>query len=609
MAKLIAPLCQLPIPQSLLPLSRHAQPRKNCSRASGLECSRENDVGIRDNFFELGGHSLLATQVISRVREVFGLEVGLRQLFERPTVEALAATIEAARDGLTDVDKRLRIERATREAGAGIALSFAQQRLWFLDQLEPGSAFYNIPVALHLSGSLDVAALAESLNQLVRRHESLRTTFATVAGQPVQLIHDDCQVRLEVADLSSWSAPERSAEIERRAEAEARTGFDLTEGPLLRVKLLRLAEDEHILLLTMHHIIADGWSMGILVKEVAALYEAYKSGVEAELPELPIQYADYAVWQRAYLSGEVLERQLSYWTEQLAGAPAVLALPTDRPRPEEQSHRGAQQEVELSAQVSEQLRVLSRREGVTLYMTLLAAFDVLLHYYTRNEDIVVGTDVANRNQLEVEGLIGFFVNQLAMRVNLSGDPTFRELLQQVRKVSLAAYTHQEIPFDRVVDALKQERSLKYSPLFQVKLVLQNTPMSELEIDGLTFSPVELNRGTSQLDLNLRLAEFGQSIFGSLEYSTDLFDHSTIAHLLRRFERLLDELLKQPDARLSELAVALAEQAQHQTYVQELALKKSISQKLKNRRRVSRGSPESNAAQGESSTEEAPALVG
>jgi amino acid adenylation domain-containing protein len=601
----------LPVPDSAAPASALAPRTATEELLAGIwaEVLKRTDVGIRDNFFELGGHSLLATQVMSRVRGVFGIEVGLRQLFEGPTVETLAATIEAARAGMTEVDNRLRIERATREAGAGIALSFAQQRLWFLDQLEPGSAFYNIPVALQLSGSLDVAALAESLAQLVRRHESLRTKFAAIAGQPVQLIHDECQVRLEVEDLSFWSEAGRAAEIDRRAEAEAREGFDLAEGPLLRVKLLRLSDEEHVLLLTMHHIIADGWSMGILVREVAALYEAHRSGVEAGLPELPIQYADYAVWQREYLSGEVLERQLSYWTEQLADASAVLELPTDRPRPEEQSYRGAQQEVEFSARMSEQLRMLSRREGVTLYMTLLAAFDVLLHYYTRSEDIVVGTDVANRNQIEVEGLIGFFVNQLAMRVNLSGDPTFRELLEQVRKVSVAAYAHQEVPFDRVVDALKHVRSLKYSPLFQVKLVLQNTPMSELEIQGLTFSPVELNRGTSQLDLNLRLAEFGQSIFGSLEYSTDLFDHSTIAHLLRRFEKLLEEVLKQPDARLSELAASLAEQAQQQTYVQELELKKSISQKLKNRRRVSRSSPESNNAKGESSTEEAPALVG
>ena len=573
------------------------------------EVLKRNEPGIRDNFFDLGGHSLLATQVISRIREVFGLEVALRHVFEGPTVEALAEAIESARRGGVEAVQQLRIKPANREAGAGVALSFAQQRLWFIDQMEPGNASYNMPVALRLKGELDVAALAESLNAIIKRHESLRTSFATIAGEPVQVISDAWQVSLNADDISQWSEAERAAEVERRAEAEARQSFDLAQGPLMRVKLLRLADDEHVLLFTMHHIISDGWSMGILVREVAALYEAHRMGEEAELPELPIQYADYAVWQREYLSGEVLEQQLGYWTTQLAGAPALLELPTDRPRPEEQTYRGAQHEMALSAMASEELRALSRSEGVTLYMTLLAAFDVLLYHYTRNEDIVVGTDVANRNLLELEGLIGFFVNQLAMRVSLAGDPTFRELLQQVRKVSLEAYAHQEIPFDRLVDALKQERSLKYSPLFQVKLILQNTPVSELDTHGLTLSPVGINRGTSQLDLNLRLTEFEQSIMGSLEYSTDLFDASTINLMLRRFERLLNELPKQPDARLSELLAILAEQEQQQKSVQERELKQSISHKLKNRRRASTGLPERKAVEEETSSEKDAVLIG
>ncbi|MFZ0750089.1 MAG: amino acid adenylation domain-containing protein, partial [Pyrinomonadaceae bacterium] len=387
------------------------------------------NAGIRDNFFELGGHSLLATQVISRIREVFDVEVALRELFEQPTIEALAVAIEAARSGGADASPRLRIKRVTREAATGIALSFAQQRLWFLDQLEPGSSFYNLPVALRLLGGLDIGALEKTLNEIIKRHESLRTKFATVAGQPVQVISAEWKVRLRVEEVSASSEAERVEKVARRAEVEAREGFDLAAGPLLRVKLLQLSTDEHVLLLTMHHIIADGWSMGILIKEVATLYEAHRLGVEAELAELPIQYADYTLWQKDYLSGEVLADQLSYWTNQLAGAPPVLELPSDRARPEEQTYRGAQHAVALDAGVSAQLRALSRREGVTLYMTLLAAFDVLLYYYTRNEDIVVGTDVSNRNLIEVEGLIGFFVNQLAMRTNLSGDPTFLELLK------------------------------------------------------------------------------------------------------------------------------------------------------------------------------------
>lgn len=564
-------------------------PTEELLAAIWADLLKVEDPGIRDNFFELGGHSLLATQVISRIREVFDVEVALRELFEEPTILALAEAIDAARSGGGNAAKRLRIERVPRAVGTGIALSFAQQRLWFLDQLEPGSGFYNLPVALRLLGELDVKALEEALNEIIERHESLRTKFATVAGQPVQVISAEWKVRLGVEEVSAASEAERSEDVARRAEAEAREGFDLAEEPLLRVKLLRLSADEHVLLLTMHHIIADGWSMGILVREMAALYEAHRSDVKAELAELPIQYADYTLWQREYLSGEVLAEQLSYWTKQLAGAPAMLELPSDRPRPEEQTYRGAQHPVELSASLADQLRALSRREGVTLYMTLLAAFDVLLYYYTRNEDIVVGTDVSNRNLIEVEGLIGFFVNQLAMRTNLSGDPTFHELLRQVRKVSLEAYAHQEIPFDRLVDALRQKRSLKFSPLFQVKLILQNTPMGALETPGLTISPVEIKFGTAQLDLILRLTEVQQSILGSLEYSTDLFDASTITRMLRHFERLLDELLRRPNARLSELVATLTEVEKEQRDVQKSELKQSISYKLKNRRRASSSS--------------------
>ncbi|HEX8852560.1 MAG TPA: condensation domain-containing protein, partial [Pyrinomonadaceae bacterium] len=518
------------------------------------------------------------------------------QLFERPTVEALAEAVEEARLAASD-GRVLRIERAEGATGQGIALSFAQQRLWFLDQLEPDSGFYNIPVALRLEGHLDVSALEASLNEIIRRHESLRTRFETVAGEPVQVVSGEWQLRLEVEDVNS-------VEVEKLADAEARKGFDLSAGPLLRVKLLRLTDEEHVLLLTMHHIISDGWSMGILVREVAALYEAQRTGIEANLPELPVQYADYAVWQRAYLSGETLTKQLDYWTQQLAGAPALIELPTDRPRPEEQTHRGAQQGVALSVGLSEELRTLSRREGVTLYMTLLAAFDVLLHHYTRGEDIVVGTDVANRNHVEIEGLIGFFVNQLAMRVQLTGDPTFRELLQRVRKTSLEAYAHQEIPFDRLVDALGLERSLKFSPLFQVKLILQNTPAAELEVPGLRLSNVEIDRGTSQLDLNLRLTEFEQAIHGSAEYSTDLFDGATITRLLRGFETLLEEAVKRPDARVSELVASLADAAQQQKNARERELKQSISHKLKNRRRAA-ASPQGGR---DASTEEAAALI-
>ena len=329
--------------------------------------------------------------------------------------------------------------------------------------------------------------------------------------------------------------------------------------------------------------------MGVLVREVAALYEARRAGVEARLPELPVQYADFAAWQRAYLGGGVLEKQLSYWKGQLAGAP-VIELPADRPRPEEQTHSGAQHPVRLDEGLAEALRSLSRGEGATLYMTMLAAFATLLNHLTGRRDIVVGTDVANRNQVETEGLIGFFVNQLAMRVRVDGDLTFRELLRGVRQIALEAYAHQEAPFDRVVDALGVERSLKYSPLFQVKLVLQNTPSAEAEAPGLRLSNVEIDRGTSQLDLNLRLTEFDGAIYGSAEYSTDLFDRQTIARLLRGFELLLGEVAERPDARVSELVAAVAAAESRQREERGRELKQSISDKLKNRRRATSGRP-------------------
>jgi hypothetical protein len=391
-------------------------------------------------------------------------------------------------------------------------------------------------------------------------------------------------VRLDVEDISHWNERERAAEVERRAETEAREGFDLAEGPLLRVKLLRLADNEHVVFFTMHHIISDAWSLAVFLQEIAALYEAHKGGVSAELPELSIQYADYAVWQREYLSGEVLEQQLGYWTKQLAGAPAVLELPTDRPRPLEQTHHGAQHEVELSASVSEQLRALSRREGVTLYMTLLAAFDVLLHYYTGQQDIVVGTNVSNRDRRETDHLIGFFVNQLAMRVDLSGDPTFRELLQQVRDVTINAFAHQDIPFDRLVEGLKLERNLRSSPLFQVKIDLLSTPLPDLSGTELNITPLMTDTGGSHLDLIVSLANNQSALTGLLLYNTDLFDLTTVVRIFNEFESLLTNIVAQPDARLSALIAPFAEAYEQQARSKEEGFRKSKSEKLKNLKR-------------------------
>jgi amino acid adenylation domain-containing protein/FkbM family methyltransferase len=511
-------------------------------------------VGVDRNFFELGGHSLLATQLMSRVRGTFRIEMPLRTLFESPTVEELARKIESALKSAQGVSAPP-IRRASREQP--LPLSFAQQRLWFLDQLEPGSISYNSPLAVRLSGTLDTDALARTLDELTRRHEALRTHFAELDGQPVQVVEPVAACRLELVELSDVPSEEVEAAARRLAAEEAARPFDLGRGPLLRASLLQLAETEHVLLVTMHHIISDGWSLGVLVKEVAALYEAFAEGRPSPLVELDIQYADFAVWQREWLQGEVLEGQLSYWREQLQGAPAVLELPTDRPRPPVQTFRGAHERFELEAGLTDALRALSRREGVTLFMTLLAAWQALLARYSGQADVVVGADVANRNRAETEGLIGFFVNMMVLRTDLSGDPTFAELLKRVREVCLGAYAHQDLPFERLVEELQPERSLSHTPLFQVSFVLQNQPMGKLRLPGLTMSMVETDDVTAKFDLVLALTETDDGIAGGFVYNSDLFDASTIRRMAGHFKRLLESIAADPGQKLSALPLLSA----------------------------------------------------
>ncbi|HEX8189045.1 MAG TPA: condensation domain-containing protein, partial [Pyrinomonadaceae bacterium] len=516
-------------------------------------------VGVTDNFFDLGGHSLLATRLMARIRESLRVEVALRKLFEAPTVGGLAAAVEEELRGGAKILVR-GVRRAPREGGGPqqFPVSYAQRRLWFLDQLEPGSATYNIPAAVRLRGPLDLAALEQTFRELVRRHESLRTRFTTLDGQPVQVIDPDADFELSPVDLESLPEAEREAESRRLMRQEAGRGFDLSRGPLFRLTLLRLAPDEHVLLLVLHHIISDGWSMGVLVSELGALYDAFSRGAESPLEELPIQYADYAAWQREHLTGETLEAQLAYWRERLQGAP-VLELPTDRPRPAAQSFRGATHTSVLSEELTGELRRVSRAEGVTLFMTLLAAFKILLYRYTGQQDLVVGTPVAGRTQVEAEGLIGFFVNTLAIRTQVEGGERFAQLLVRVREATLGAYAHQHVPFERLVEELQPERSLSHTLLFQVSLVLQNAPLPELELSGLSLSPVEMEGETAKFDVTLAVQEKGDELHARWEYNTDLFDAETIGRMAGHFRNLLAHACERPDLPASGLELLSAEE--------------------------------------------------
>ena len=516
-------------------------------------------VGVEDNFFELGGHSLLATRVIARVQASFQVVVPLRALFEEPTVAGLAANIgNAAR-----AESGLQIgpiQHVSRDEE--MPLSFAQQRLWFLDQLESANNIYNLAAAVQIKGPLDERALEQSLNEVVRRHEALRTVFARTGGEPVQVVNDAPQsLDLPAISLQHLAESERMSEAMRLANTEAQRRFDLSRGPLFRASLLRLDQQEYILLVNMAHIICDGWSMEVLVREVAVLYEALIRQEPAPLPELPIQYADFAQWQRQWLQGEFLEAQLVYWREQLAGAPAVLALPTDRPRPPIQSFKGATQSFDLSGALSDAIRSLGRSEDATLFMTLFAAFNALLYRYTQQEDLVVGVPISNRNWLDLEKLIGFFVNTLVLRTDLSGEPTFRELLRRVREVALGAYTHQDLPFEKLVEELQPERDLSHTPLFQVMFALQSAPLESLKLADLSLNLFRTESGTSKFDLTLTIEERANEIGCLLEYNTDLFDDETISRMLLHWQTLLESIVAAPDMRVSELP--LLDQAERQ----------------------------------------------
>ncbi len=509
------------------------------------------DVRTDDNFFEVGGHSLLATQLMSRVREAFRIELPLRYLFEEPTLTGLAALVEREMK-LSPGLQSPPILPAPRSHA--LPLSFAQQRFWFLDQLEPDSAVYNISVGVRLTGQLNLEALRRTFNELVRRHEILRTNFAVVGGQPVQIISPSLTLELPLIDLHKLPEALREVEAQCIIEREAQYHFNLATDPLLRVSLVQLSEDEYIAQMTTHHVVLDGWSMSVLIREIAALYEMFVAGKESSLPELSIQYADFAVWQQNWLRGEALETQLSYWQKQLAGVPR-LALPTDKPRPPIQTFAGTTETFTISSEITNRVRVLSRQSGVTVFMTWVAAFNILLQRYTGQDDIVIGSGSANRNRYETEPLLGCFFNILVLRTDLSGTPTFRELLQRVRTVTLGAYAHQDLPFEKLLEELQPERDAGRSPLFQVALTFQNFPAQTLDLGGLKLTPVSTSNRVAKFDLNLAVEDTADNFHGILEFNTDLFEPATITRMISQLQILLKNIVENPDQEIEKIGMS------------------------------------------------------
>ncbi|MCA0401793.1 MAG: amino acid adenylation domain-containing protein, partial [Proteobacteria bacterium] len=514
-------------------------------------------VSMGDNFFALGGHSLLATQAISKIRVRLQVDVPLRAiLFDTPTIAELAPLVEElastqSGSAMTTIHK---VER-----DRDLPLSFSQQRLWFLDQLEPGNPFYNIPAPTWLRGALDVAAFHRALNEIVRRHDSLRTIFVTRHNRPIQIVLDQLELALPLVDISHLAPAAREAEARRLAAEDAQTPFKLDTAPLVRATLLKLSEREHVILFNMHHIISDGWSMGVLVKEIIAIYGAFVQGQPNPLPDLPLQYVDFANWQRLWLRGEVLQDQLRYWTRQLEGAPPVLALPTDRPRPAAQSYRGSTVELTVPKRLVSELYAIGARHQATLYMTLMTAFNILLARYARQDDLSVGTYIANRNRADIENLIGFFVNMLVIRTRIEPEASYESLLRQVRQTALDAYANQDLPFEHLVDALKPERHLSHSPLFQVVFVLQNAPMDKLELAGVSTEPLTNDSYVSKFDLTLRLTETNGQLDGCLEYATDLFDRATIERMAGHFMALLEAITRTSALPIRDLPMLAAEE--------------------------------------------------
>ncbi len=502
-----------------------------------------DQVGRNDGFLELGGHSLLAVQLLSRLRRKLGTRITLRELFDAPTVLGLASLVNAAAPG-----EAQSIPRANRSGR--LPLSFSQQRLWFLDHLDHAAgAAYHLPMALRLTGSLDTAALEATLDRLVARQETLRTRFELVDGEPVQKIAPaDSRFPLLKQDLRDLSGDERTSTLARLGQENATQLFDLTKGPMLRGHLLRVADAEHVLLITLHHIVSDGWSNSVLAQEVSALYAAFSQGQKDPLPALPLQYVDYAAWQRQSLDGPALQAQIDFWRKHLEGAPSVLNLPLDRPRPAIQSYTGGMVEHVFSPALSADLRAFSQAQGSTPFMVLLAGWSMLMSHLSGQTDVVVGTPVANRQHPELEPMIGFFANTLALRVATDRETRLNDMLDRIKSLTLAAYNHQDLPFEQVVSALQPTRNMSHSPLFQVMLSLDNTPPSLLQLPDLEVELLDSEHHTTQFDLSLSLVDSSESLSGGLQYSSDLFDKTTAQAIMQLFARVLENMVS--DARQS-----------------------------------------------------------
>ena len=519
-----------------------------------------DQIGVNDDFFQLGGHSLIATRVGSRVRERFAVELPIREIFASPTIAQLGALIDSANND----DSQLVLPRIPVAAREGeLLLSFPQERVWFLEQLFPRNLAYNFQSTLRLKGALDVTALQRSLDEIVRRHEIFRTTFPSVDGHPVQVIHEQFSVTLPIIDVSSFPESEREAEAKRRIDYELRQPFTVTQLPLIRWVLVRVADEDHILVHIEHHLVHDGWSFNVFLNELIKLYTAFASGQPPQLAQLPIQFADFAQWQRQWLSGEVAEKQLRYWREKLQGSPPTMELPTDRPRPAVQSFRGTSRRVELPIELCESLRAASREHGVTLFMMLFGIFQILLERYTNQEEFVLGSGIANRRWPETETMIGMLVNTVALRADTSGDPTIPELLQRVRETTIEAYANQDLPFEMVVDSLQSQRDLSRNPLFQVMFNFHDASLIELKLPGLSLDLVEVvSNGSAKFDLNVIVIPRSEQQVGSgsrraaegitliWEYNVDLFDETTIQKMAECYRLLLEQVARDSQRRIS-----------------------------------------------------------